>query len=90
MVNVCVDDKWRFYTFHCKEFPEYGDPPMRRVYDIFEKFPDGSTLWRASVPEQCEAERIMLEWAEYSANEFFLFEADDFLPTPLLEETPST
>jgi hypothetical protein len=34
---------------------------MRRDYDIFEKFPDGSTLWRACVAGQYEAQRKIAE-----------------------------
>jgi hypothetical protein len=56
---------------------------MRHVYDVFEKFPDGSTLWRACVTGRFEAERKMREFAEHSGNEFFLMniEAGNFLPT---------
>jgi len=44
---------------------------MRREYDVFEKFPDGSTLWRASVRGHYEANRKMDELAERSPNQFF-------------------
>ena len=56
---------------------------MRHVYDVFEKFPDGSTLWRAWVPGRFEAERKMQELAELSENKFFLMDiqAEEFLPT---------
>ena len=56
---------------------------MRRVYDVFEKFPDGSTLWKTSVTGRFEAERKMHELAELSENKFFLIDiqAEDFLPT---------
>jgi hypothetical protein len=47
---------------------------MRHDYDVFEKFPDGSTLWRACVAGQYEARRKMNELAEYSDNEFFLID----------------
>jgi len=55
---------------------------MRHVYDIFERFPDASTLWRASVVGRFEANRRMQELAEYSRNEFFLIAvpATDFPP----------
>ena len=43
---------------------------MRRDYDIFEKFPDGSTLWRVCVRGQFEVKRKVQELAELSENEF--------------------
>ncbi len=47
---------------------------MRRDYDIFEKFADGSTLWRACISGSFEAHRKIQEFAEYSENEFFLID----------------
>ena len=47
---------------------------MRRDYDIFERFSDGSTLWRACVAGRYEAQRKMQEMAEHSENEFFLID----------------
>ena len=47
---------------------------MRRVYDIFECFPDGPTLWRASMQGRFEAERRRQELAEHSGNEFFIID----------------
>jgi hypothetical protein len=44
---------------------------MRHVYDIFEKFSDGSTLWRACVAGRYETHRKMQELAEDSENEFY-------------------
>jgi hypothetical protein len=44
---------------------------MRREYDIFERFPDGSSLWRATVLGRFEAQRKMQEFAEHSENMFF-------------------
>ena len=38
--------------------------------DIFEKFPDGSTIWRACVFGQIEAERKLQELREHSKNKF--------------------
>ena len=45
---------------------------MRRLYDVFEKFPDGSTPLRACVNGRYEAQRKMYELAEHPGNEFFL------------------
>jgi hypothetical protein len=47
---------------------------MRRVYDVFEKFPDRSTLWRATITGRFEAERKLQELTESSGNEFFLID----------------
>jgi hypothetical protein len=44
---------------------------MRHDYDIFEKFPDGSTIWRVCVSGQYETERKMRELTEQSKNEFY-------------------
>jgi hypothetical protein len=51
---------------------------MRSEYDIFEKLPDGSSIWRVCdpdiVPGQFDAERKLHELAEHSMNEFFAIE----------------
>jgi hypothetical protein len=44
---------------------------MRRNYDIFERFPDGSSLWQACMQGQFDAQRKIQELAEHSKNEFF-------------------
>jgi hypothetical protein len=44
---------------------------MRHDYDVFEKFPDGSTLWHACVAGRYEAQRKIYELAENSENQFF-------------------
>ena len=56
---------------------------MRRVYDVFERFPDGCIFWHASVQGRFEAERKRQELAAGSGSEFFLIDikAEDFLPT---------
>ena len=44
---------------------------MKNEYDLFEKFPDGSSLWRDSVPG-FETTRFRLqELAQRSENEFY-------------------
>ena len=55
---------------------------MRRDFDIFEKFPDGSTLWRACVRGRFEAIRKIQEFSEHSENGFQAIDiqAGDFLP----------
>jgi hypothetical protein len=47
---------------------------MRRDYDIFEKFPDGPTIWRACVHGQFEAIRKVQELAKLSENEFVVID----------------
>jgi hypothetical protein len=44
---------------------------MRRDYDVFERFPDGSSLWLACVQGQFDTQRKIHELAEHSENEFF-------------------
>jgi hypothetical protein len=64
---------------------------MRRDYDIFEKFSDGCTLWRACVSGRYEAHRKMQELAELSENDFFLIDiqATELLPSDCNSENPS-
>jgi hypothetical protein len=45
--------------------------PMKHKYDLFEKFPDGSSLWRACVIGQEGARHHMRELAANSANQFY-------------------
>jgi hypothetical protein len=45
---------------------------MRQAYDVFEKLPDGSTLWHTFLIGRFEAHRRLQELAEYSENECFL------------------
>jgi hypothetical protein len=58
---------------------------MRRDYDVFEKFSDGSTLWRACVAGRYEAQRKMHELAESSESEFVMIDiqAGQHLPFSL-------
>lgn len=57
---------------------------MRHEYEVFEKFHDGSTLWRACVAGRYEAQRKMHELAERSENEFFLIDIQAGRHTPLI------
>jgi hypothetical protein len=47
---------------------------MRCDYDIFEKFRDGSIIWRTSVRGQFEAKRKIQELMELPENEFVAIE----------------
>jgi len=44
---------------------------VRHSFDIFEKFPDGSTLWRACVSGRYETHRKIQELTEHSKNDFY-------------------
>jgi hypothetical protein len=58
-------------------------------YDIFEKFPDGYSIWRACVSGQFEAQRKLQELAEHSENEFFIVDllSEGAVPTNLPPRT---
>ena len=44
---------------------------MHRIYDIFEKFPDGSSLWRACVQGLKSTRLHLQELSEKSENRFY-------------------
>jgi hypothetical protein len=44
---------------------------MNHEYDLFEKFPDGSSLWRACVPGLENARLQLRELAQESKNQFY-------------------
>ena len=49
---------------------------MRHHYDIYEKFLDGSNVWRGYVPGWYEAELKMHELAGRSKNQFYAFDIE--------------
>jgi hypothetical protein len=49
---------------------------MRRTYDIFEKLPNGSALWRGCVSGRYEAQRKVQELAELSENQFYTMQIE--------------
>jgi hypothetical protein len=55
---------------------------IRHDYDIFEKFPDGSSLWRVCVRGRFEAQRKMDELVERSENQFFMIDIQDHVLSP--------
>ncbi len=55
---------------------------MLRNFDIIEKFPDGSMIWRTCVLGQFEAERKLQELAEHSKNEFLAVDIESGEPLP--------
>ncbi len=44
---------------------------MKNSYDLFEKFPDGSSLWRASVVGLESTRSHMFDLAQRSPNQFY-------------------
>lgn len=44
---------------------------MRHEYDLFEKFPDGSSLWRASAKGLESARHHLADLARHSSNQFY-------------------
>ena len=44
---------------------------MNHVYDLFEKFPDGSSLWRACVIGLESTRLHMSDLARHSSNQFY-------------------
>jgi len=61
---------------------------MRRDYDVFERLPDGSAIWRACVPGRYEAQRKLLELQEYSENEFFILDIQSEFLSPKVASGP--
>lgn len=57
---------------------------MVRNFDIIEKFPDGSMIWRTCVFGQFEAERKLQELAEHSKNEFLAVDVASGEPLPTI------
>ena len=57
---------------------------MLRDYDIFEKFPDGSMVWRACVFGQHEARRKLLDLAKHSPNAFVAIDIKTGEPVPTI------
>jgi hypothetical protein len=46
---------------------------MDRQYDIFERLPDGSVIWRTSIPGLENALAELKKFSQLSPNEFFVF-----------------
>jgi len=44
---------------------------MNHEYDLFEKFPDGSSLWRDSIPGFGKTRLRLQELAQRSENQFY-------------------
>jgi sugar-specific transcriptional regulator TrmB len=45
--------------------------PLNRVYDVFERLPDGTDLWKGYVQGLEQAQSKLQELAEQSKNEFY-------------------
>jgi hypothetical protein len=57
---------------------------MLRAFDIFEKLPNGSTVWRTCVSGQFEAERKLQELIEHSNHEFLAIDIQSGRPFPMV------
>jgi hypothetical protein len=44
---------------------------MRHDFDLFEKLPDGSSIWRTCVSGRFEAQQRLQNLADHSENEFY-------------------
>jgi len=51
--------------------PYFPEASMTREYDVFEKFPDGSSLWRVSVAGLGNARLQLHELTRRSNNQFY-------------------
>ena len=58
---------------------------MQRAYDIFERFPDGSSKWRTFASGEDDTQRKLQDLAERSEKEFFAIDiqAGGLLPVNL-------
>ena len=50
---------------------------MRRKYDIFEEFPNGSLIWRDCVYGRHDAKRKIQELSEHSYNHVYAVDTHD-------------
>ena len=71
-----------FPTHH--KFPEGS---ANRDYDVFEEFPDGSTVWRACVFGMEKVELKLRELARESNNNFFALNLRDGTRPPIRPST---
>jgi hypothetical protein len=55
---------------------------MRHNFDVFEKWPDGTSIWRACVSGEYDAQRKVHELAEHSENVFFAINITAGEPLP--------
>jgi hypothetical protein len=49
---------------------------MRRDFDLFEKFADGSSIWRTCASGQIDAQQKLQNPADHSENEFYSIEKE--------------
>ena len=60
---------------------------MKNDYDIFERFADGSTIWRSCVCGKYEAQRKIEELSKDSENKFYAINLKENKPL-WLDRTP--
>jgi hypothetical protein len=56
---------------------KFPDDSTRREYDVFEEFPDGSTVWRACIFGMQNVELKLLELSRGSRNKLFALSLQD-------------
>jgi len=58
---------------------------MERNFDVLEKLPDGSTIWRTCASGQTDAQQKLQDLAQHSENEFYSIdiETGELLPFEL-------
>jgi hypothetical protein len=56
---------------NCPTHHKFPEDSANRDYDVFEEFPDGSTVWRACVFGMGNVELKLRELAKETTNKFF-------------------
>jgi hypothetical protein len=59
------------FSMAAEQKPYFPEASMTREYDVFEKFPDGSSLWRVSVAGLGNARLQLHELTRRSDNQFY-------------------
>ena len=70
MMRVTTEVKSKAITADTRE-ERFEEHPMKQEYDLFEKFPDGSSLWRNSVCGLGTTRVRLWELAQRSENHFY-------------------
>jgi hypothetical protein len=64
-------------------FSKFPENSTNRDYDIFEEFPDGSTIWRACVFGMGNVELKLHELAKETSNKFFALNLREGTQAPI-------
>jgi len=60
---------------------------MQRQFDVFEKFSDGSSIYRGTVSGKYNAQRKILEFSERSGNSFYAVDIGGLGPLMTSDQT---